>query len=685
MSSRLPNADRGFRHEINALRAIAVVAVIGFHFWPNLIPGGYAGVDVFFVISGYLITSQIVRQLDDGAFSFLDFYQRRIRRIFPAALFVLVIITVVVLFITSPLEWADFAGQISASALFVENWLLSILSVDYLASSASPSPVEHYWSLSVEEQFYLLWPAFLVVTAWICAKTRSTTRTRVVILATVIAISLLYSIFLVHSDPAPGYFNTFGRVWEFACGALLSVVLTRRQLSRGAAVTVGLTGWALLLSSFWVLSAEIPFPGVAALLPVGGALLVAAAGTPSSESVWSRAYANPVVMFVATVSFAAYLWHWPLLIFTADVIDGPPNNLLLVAMFAATLLLAWLTTRFVENPLRFRPARSGVRRNRTMTVGVVAALMVAAVGTIPLILVNVKAVDLSGMGAAVSTTDASSISNGSQLCVGAQALDAQADCTDGPYPVLTPNPLDPDRGFGPAIDDGCATTRDEDVYPVCTFGNPASKIRVAYVGDSHAITMFPAIEQLAIANDWNLTVFLRGRCSWRTPTGNSDTCDKFRQMVQTSLTTGEPWTAVITMATRGAASKKAEDYRDVWKPVMARGTQVVVIEDNPHTTDSARECVVTNIADARSCADPRDIAIERDPQFAAATSTHGVATVSLSDYFCRPDSCPTMIGGYVVYLDGNHLNYQYSETLAPYLARELATVTKDLIASSPSN
>ena len=682
MMSKANSAAGEFRHEINALRAIAVLGVIVFHFWPDKLPGGYVGVDVFFVISGYLITSQIVLRIDAGRFSFADFYLRRMRRIFPAALVVLGAVLVGVFLISSPLQWRDIAGQITASALFFENWVLAFLSVDYLASSAAPSPVEHYWSLSVEEQFYLVWPGLLLLATLTFARSQRQSGGRIATVGVIALVSLGISILLVQTDSAPAYFNTFGRAWEFAAGGILWLVVRNKVISTRLIPVLASAGWTLVALSFWLLNSSTPFPGMVALLPVVGTLMVIVASSPGETSRWRFVYANPAVTFVAAVSFSAYLWHWPLFVFCADAMNRSPGNFWLLGLFVLTFVLAWITTKYVETPVRRRRLVGGTKSIRPLVIGVSSAVIVGAVGLIPLAIVNLNVAQSHAIPSETNGLRNTVVPGEPSLCVGAEALDPESLCLDGPYLQIVPNPLAPAGPISELIAKGCAATFDEDSYPVCQFGNPDSDVRVAYIGDSHAMTFFPAIEEIANSNNWNLTVYLRGKCAWRLPTGQAPKCDTFREMIRADLTTGEPWSAVISIGTVSSASKNEKDYVELWQPLVARGTKVIVIGDNPHLSDSARECVVAHMPQTEVCVDPRDEAAKPDAQFRAASRMPGAIGIDLTDYFCTKLSCGAVVGGIVVYRDGNHANDEFTVTLAPMIAREIGLRTTGLIDSA---
>ncbi|MBL0141902.1 MAG: acyltransferase [Betaproteobacteria bacterium] len=326
---------KGYRPDIDGLRAIAVCLVVAFHAFPEYLPGGFIGVDVFFVISGFLITSLILGRLDAGAFSFADFYGRRARRILPA----LAVVLVVTLAIGMATLWLEDLQRLGthalASAFFVPN-LVFWNEIGYFDVGAAKKPLLHLWSLGVEEQFYLIWPVLLFVLG-------SRPRRLVPFLSLIVAASISYSVYATYRDPGAAFYSPFSRLWELGVGGLLAswrpALPMRRELS--------FAGLALIVGSALLLSGSSRFPGLLAIAPVAGAALVIAAGAPALA--W-----RPLV-WLGLISYPVYLWHWPLLSFVTIGKVATPGMRLLIA--AASVPLAWLTFRLVEHPIRFGQLR----------------------------------------------------------------------------------------------------------------------------------------------------------------------------------------------------------------------------------------------------------------------------------------------------------------------------------------
>ncbi|HET6826680.1 MAG TPA: acyltransferase, partial [Amnibacterium sp.] len=351
------------RADIQALRAVAVTMVVVYHFWPHRLTGGFTGVDVFLVISGFLITSHLLAHPPRRVGDLLAFWSRRIRRLLPASLLVLLVTLVGSRLVSPETTWADTAGQVKAAALYVVNWRLADDSVDYLASQAAPGPVQHFWSLSVEEQFYFFWPILLLLVVAIGRSVRRGSRAIVAAgVALVVVLSLGYSIVETAAEPARAYFVTPTRVWELGAGGLLAALSVRANGRRGildgtrlpVPVRTGLAwlGWATIAGTAVAFTGSLPFPSWTAVIPVLGAVAVIWAN--ASSGAWSPARATALrpVQGLGDISYSVYLWHWPLLVLVPSALGRSMTTLDKVVVIAVALVLAFLTKRYIED--RFR-------------------------------------------------------------------------------------------------------------------------------------------------------------------------------------------------------------------------------------------------------------------------------------------------------------------------------------------
>src|SRR6201994_2786082 len=380
-------SGRRLRPDIEGLRAVAIVAVLLCHAGVPFLAGGYVGVDVFFVISGFLITKLLVGELDrTGTISLRGFYARRAKRLLPLSAILLTTVGILSLIFLSPLRNTEVAGDITASALYVANWHFAAQSVDYFAQGLEPSPVLHLWSLAIEEQFYLVWPGLMLAVTWFWRRRgRSVRPVLWVAIALILAGSLIYSLILTNEKPAFAYFDTFGRAWELGLGAALALLGTNVRLPRVGALALGWAGIAAIVYASFAFTAETSFPGTAALIPTLGAAALILSGTALAETVGGvtgfKAGAGwilslPPIRYVGRISYSWYLWHWPFLVFAA-AIWGPRLS---VAAGLLAVAASWVPTQathlLMEAPVRRAPA---LRRlpNRAIALGL--ACMAVAV------------------------------------------------------------------------------------------------------------------------------------------------------------------------------------------------------------------------------------------------------------------------------------------------------------------
>jgi len=326
------------RPDIDGLRAIAVIAVVIYHSFPRLLPGGFIGVDIFFVISGYLITQIVVTDLDRGAFSFATFYARRIRRIFPALIVVMLATLGAGVAIFLPDEMTSLARNAIAGALFSSNLML-LSEVGYFDIDAHVKPLLHLWSLGIEEQFYLVWPLAL----WLCPR-----RWHRVLVCGIIVLSFGLNVALVKTHPAATFYLPFTRAWELMAGAAVSGVAIK---SRGLRYLAAGTGFAFGIA-FFLYDAAIPFPGWAALVPVlGTALTILGEDAPFSRLVLAHRW----TVFIGRISYPLYLWHWPLLVFANLYLLRALTTSETIVVLCAAVGLAWITYEWIERPVRSNP------------------------------------------------------------------------------------------------------------------------------------------------------------------------------------------------------------------------------------------------------------------------------------------------------------------------------------------
>ncbi|HEX7236188.1 MAG TPA: acyltransferase family protein, partial [Gammaproteobacteria bacterium] len=478
------------RRDIQGLRALAVTLVIVFHLWPAVLPGGFVGVDVFFVISGYLISRHLLRELHDtGTVSVSRFWARRVRRLLPAASVTLLACVLVLLVVLPHAYWRENLAGIVASAFYVQNWQLVASATDYMGGGGRVTVVQHFWSLAVEEQFYVLWPLFLVLLA---AITPLATRWRAsaVLVAAILVASFAYSVYESQHGKALAYFSTFTRAWELAAGALI-VFLPPLQAERTRLrLLLAWAGLGAILVGAVVISAEHPFPGYIAVIPILGTMYVIYAATDDSRSTLARGFALRPVQWLGDASYSAYLWHWPLVVaapyLVADSLTAGASVL------ALTLLLAGSSKRFVEDP--FLQGDRWASRQPRFWYGFAAAGMAIVVAiTLPLwqrSALDARPVELAQYFADPSAAIASAL-----------ALDQ--------WP--TANEQRGDSAQAPEWkQDGCIDIVDDDRVKRCTYGPTDAEKRMAVIGDSFATHFLPALR--SGFPGWRVQVLTLGQC-----------------------------------------------------------------------------------------------------------------------------------------------------------------------------
>ena len=705
-----------FRPDIEGLRGVAVAAVVLFHAEIPGLSGGFVGVDVFFVISGFLITGLLWREVSStGTVRFLSFYGARARRLLPASSLVTVFIMVASVLVLPPLTARVAIDDGIASALYVSNYRFALQGVDYLAFLAPPSPFQHYWSLGVEEQFYLVWAPLILGTAWLIRRARPKTgaeattsqRPYLVVLSLVAAVSFALSVVVTFWAPSLAFFSLPTRAWQLALGGLvaLTTVHWRRMPTRVAAVT-GWLGLALIVLACVLLNRTTLYPGWAALLPTLGAVLVIGAGCATPTQGCGRLLRLRPMQWLGRISYSLYLWHWPLLLMALWAIAPVTGYALLLGAgaIALSVALAALTLRFVENPLRYAP-KIRDSPSRSLAVGGIATVIAACVGFAlqvpnpighgaPAVALKVTATPVPP-GAAIAAYDVSVQHAFAQV---QQAVAASANLKAVPS-NLTPPLGDAAQKDDPvAVPADCVRTYFEVGQPECASGDTASSTTVALIGDSNAAMWNPAFQQIAAERHWRLETMAKLGCPMLDlPTLNPvlgrpyTECAQWRDQIITRLQTEHPQLIVLSVMRRYGASYGWKvgftSYEPEWlasltrlvQQLRATGAEVLVLGPIPGPQSSAPDCLSVHLDNATACSTLRSSAVNEAGVTAEATATKtaGGRYADLSELFCTTESCPVIVGNTLVYVDKNHVTHEYARVLAPVIGaltdRALAT------------
>ncbi|MDR6866183.1 peptidoglycan/LPS O-acetylase OafA/YrhL [Microbacterium resistens] len=657
------------RSEIQALRALAVLLVVVYHLWPERLTGGYVGVDVFFVISGFLITLHIARGIQsDRGFSLREFYARRARRLLPASLLVLLLVGAVTLVLMPQTLWEDFGTQIAASALYVENWVLNARAVDYLALGAQPSPVQHFWSLSAEEQFYLVWPLLLLVAAVLAVKAGKRRIFGLVLaMACVTLLSLSYSVFATATDPASAYFVTPTRAWEFGAGGLAALLLPDLVGHERIRTVLAWGGYAGIFVAAFLFDSATPFPGYAALLPVVATVLVIVAGDPRTRLTPAFLTGRRPVQFVGGISYSMYLWHWPLIVFVPILASGVGTSLTTVQkviIFGATLVLGWLSKKYIEDPFIGDGLPARWRRPRVTFTAVAAGMViVAAVGV-------TGAVTVGSRASAATALVAQSLQSDDASCLGAATL-VEEGCADFATDLVIPDPVIARQDL---VAQDCQQRAGRAEVIRCEFGPEDGGTRVVLLGDSHANQWLPALTAIAEKRDWHLTTYFKSSCPFSVADFRNPSCTEWNAAVRAELEASRFDIAIVASGSGLEAIAAKQDALETatagvvgaWGSLTATGARIIPIADTPRPDRAGITDPPSCVAEGRDCDLPANKALGDDPLVEGAKAS-GIPIIDMNDLLCSAGVCPAIIGGVLAYRDGNHLTGAYVTTLTPYL------------------
>lgn len=716
-----------FRPDLEGLRGVAILLVVASHAQIPLASAGFIGVDVFFVLSGFLITGLLVGEAErTGRIDLVAFYARRARRLLPAAAVVLVATLAAATVILSPLDLPRITSDALAAALSVANVHFALSSTDYFAAT-DPSPVLHFWSLSVEEQFYLAWPAILVIGARLARRRLGMTA----ICGLVLIASLGLTIWLTAVSGPWAYYSLPTRAWQLAAGGILAIGLrTPGRLSPFVAVPVGWLGAALLVCSMVLIDPMTPYPGAAATLPTLGTLALIAAG-PATASPGALLLQWAPLRFVGRISYSLYLWHWPILVLgtsaaglaTADL-EAPYSalaiNLGLLALAFGVAAVSW---RVVEEPFRVgRLSRGGHRLSLATAAAAVVAITVGSTVLGVFVQRDVIAAQTTGPDGNATVDDTwrpgrqdHVVLDGDTLTPVASDLTPTSSAAPLPTPSRTPGSEDIDApsptpkppkariegripgGLTPSLrtarddDDGlvaegCALGLSGSEPPVCAYGDAHGKVTVALVGDSHAMSWFPAMERLAVKHHWRLIPFTKYSCPfvdlpiWSTYFEREYTeCERWRERVVVRLRRIKPDVVVVTGARWFPTMADVDDDPKRQGVAMARLLEripgsVAILVDTPRSVVDVPACLARHPDAIESCTTKRWEAFtwrhRRREREAAKRSD--AELIDLSDSICPGDPCPPIIGKRLVYRDHHHLTATFAASLAPALDVALA-------------
>jgi peptidoglycan/LPS O-acetylase OafA/YrhL len=641
MQNHKPFLHPNYRPDIDGLRAWAVLAVVAFHAFPTRFTGGFIGVDVFFVISGYLISTIIYKNLDSTAFSFSEFYQRRINRIFPALIVVLLTCFGFGWFCLFAQDYQQLGQHISAAAAFVSNFALWS-EAGYFDSSADTKPLLHLWSLGIEEQFYIVWPLFL----WFSAKRRISLPVVTVFLG---VISFLLNAYGVTVDEVATFYSPQTRFWELLVGCLLawltihqgqrfadiahvvdrhivSLVFRQKGQPTVSVVTsvVALSGLTMLLFGFCRITKEFGFPGAWALVPVFAAVLIISAGP---NNVVNRfAFSNKLVVWFGLISFPLYLWHWPLLSFARLIEDENPVRNIRIAAVALAIGLAWLTYRFIERPIRVRQSKQ-IAKCLVLIMVLIALIGFATVWT-------------DGF----PQRDIQQRESKSQLALKAVYEMSDMDKLYGPHSCLRYKVTQNADFF---VNNGC--------LKIAHPGRPV----VALLGDSHSGSLSLGLKPMLDEAHINLLQVSTGYCE---PTDNNPdnrVCEEINQLVLSRLAQvpvdvlviDAHWIVAATSPYFLGTESYLEHLNSLLSKYLSIGVKKILVVGQIPTWKGGLPKHISNNFLKKDLSIPKrtyqgvdPASLEMDRLMASAEYPHNVTYFSMKDLLCDASGCLTSVG-----------------------------------------
>jgi peptidoglycan/LPS O-acetylase OafA/YrhL len=738
----------GFRPDIEGLRGVAVSLVVLFHAGllsqaSTQLTGGFIGVDLFFVVSGFLITGLLIRERErTGKISFSRFYARRVRRILPAAVVVLLITIPLANGLVTLVNRSSAMEDAASAALSIAN-IRFAMTTDYF-NPVSYSPFLHFWSLGVEEQFYFVWPALLAVVAWKWPRPGAA-----VALGVVVVVSFIASVAITYSSTSTAFYMLPTRAWQLGAGGLLAVGSGSLDalpgaLSRAIKQMLAFAGWAalaaLITAAFFIDSVATPYPGTAALIPtVAGVILIASGPERTGPGLLLRL---APIRFLGKISYSLYLWHWPILVLGGLYLTTPLqpwlNSGQALALAGLSIPVAALSWALVEEPFR-RGVIPLPRPSRVVMAGVAVMLAVALVGT---------SFDFGAQSAlsAFEGPDPTLIADASPTSTPVPTpTPTQSQASTGPATptvVSTPTPVpamtpaltpDPNQGppasyavtglrpaLGKAATDyeqpwhdnclGWKATTTPNSSSKCIYGNPSGTYTVALVGDSHASALFPGVNEVAKAHGWKLIPYLKIDCSfldfndlvyYGPPTVAYPECMAWNSNIVSKLQKSPPDLVIISMSRWIFTDSGAEENANAQGQALVRmiqklpaGQRVVIIRDPPLPTNvKAPDCLSTYQTDYRKCDYSQRVG------FGSAMGTReeiaadgtGARLIDLTADICPgTGNCPVVLNNMIMWRDEHHLTATFSTSLGPSIDAQLVAILNNWARSaaasgSPSN
>ncbi|WP_444962418.1 acyltransferase family protein [Nocardiopsis sp. M1B1] len=655
--SALSTAKREYRPEIEGLRAVAVSLVAIYHIWFGTVSGG---VDVFLLLTGFLITGSLVRAMERGkGVAFRAFWVRLVKRLFPAAAVVMAGVLVATLLWLPRSRWSDIISDVFASALYYQNWHLAFGAVDYLAEHDGASPLQHFWSLAIQGQFYLVWPVLLAIAGLIASRIGWTVRkAAITAVATVFVLSFSYSLSITHTNPSWAYFDAGARVWELALGGLLALTVSRIRLPRALRVVFGWVGLIALVLCGLLVPPSLSYPGFIALWPTGAAILVILAGTTGSPVAADRFLTWQPLVYFGGFSYALFLWHWPVLLFYLEVTErNAPSLVGGFYVLATSLVLAFLTKKLVEGGADRLAALRPSRRT---------SLAVGALFLVPVLI----AAGAWEMRIQHDREVREALASDPGNYPGARVLMDDGSAVRLPEVPVSPDPADA-RALSLQRIYECHAGIQETETVSCDFGPEDAERTIALVGSSHAIHWMEGLREVTEARGWRLVTLTKDVCQFSAAVEMREgavysECEEWKVDQMERLRELRP-DAVFTTSTRSQAAPDEEyvpdGYLERWQEMDELGIDVIAVRDTPRLDFIAPDCVSEH-EDQGCTTDVGYGLAEESPVDGLDGVPDNVRFVDLTEQLCPQGTCAAVIGNQLAYYDNSHFTYSFSESLS---------------------
>jgi peptidoglycan/LPS O-acetylase OafA/YrhL len=668
---------RKFRPDIEGLRAIAVLCVVIAHSGIGL-HSGFIGVDIFFVISGFLITRHIfLEAIKTNTISLAQFYARRILRILPASMFVLLCTLLASFIWLSPLQFLNYATDALWATFSAFNYRLAIDGTDYFNTTTIPTPFQHYWSLCVEEQFYFIWPLIMLVLAKLFSKKSYFGNIVSAVLLVIIAVSLYLSYTITISSQPWAYFGLHTRAWQMAIGALLAVNIQKfaNLPSRFASVLswIGFGGLMYALATF---TETTPYPSLWAVIPTLSTTLVVATGVNLNKASFESVFGGSIFQYIGKISYSWYLVHWPIMVIF--LLAGERNNFVdQIASIVISFFVAVVHYYIIENPIRHNVAIKSKLKN-TYILGL-CLLLIA--GSISGGLVYLKTKNLE------SKTNSQNSSEQQKAIIPDKTIDTEANLFKKieeatklkELPQNLENPLE-------TIEkdkvNGCISLKEEveiNEKSICLKGDNTFTKTIAIIGDSHAHQWLDSIFKIAEKNKYKVATYTKSACPILDIKSIDGTlkrdyteCYSWREEVLKRMAKLKPDIIIHT----GIIYKESspEKYREMIQKFQSITKNVIQIVDNPQPQANLSECLVKNTNDITKCNFDTKKGLngktQRDAEIQVAKEL-GIQIVDTLPWFCDKDICPAIIDNIAVYRDNSHITNTYAKYLTNVLEQRL--------------